>query len=166
LKPLPRSLTFACAGLFAGFASVPVVVAADLMQVYRESLSNDAQYAIARATVEAGREKLPQGLAGLLPTLGASVNTTWNDNVYNGTVRPFNTNGYNVNLTQPLFRWQNYVQYGQAKLQVLQSEANFAQAKQDLILRVAQAYFDVLNAEERVPCISGERARKSNCESL
>ncbi len=127
------------------------------MQVYRESLSNDAQYATARATVEAGREKLPQGLAGLLPTLGASVNTTWNDNVYNGTARPFNTNGYNVNLTQPLFRWQNYVQYGQAKLQVLQSEANFAQAKQDLILRVAQAYFDVLNAEENLKAVQANK---------
>ena len=47
----------------------------------------------------------------------------------------------NVSLSQPLFNWQNYVQYGQAKLQVIQAEANLAQAGQDLILRVAQAYF-------------------------
>jgi outer membrane protein len=43
------------------------VVAVDLLQVYHEALVNDAQYATARATAEAGREKLPQGLAGLLP---------------------------------------------------------------------------------------------------
>jgi outer membrane protein len=132
-------------------------VAVDLIQVYRESLANDAQYATARATVEAGREKLPQGLAGLLPTLAAAANSTWNDNTYNGIDRKFNASGYNINLTQPLFRWQNYLQYGQAKLQVVQSEAHFAQAKQDLILRVAQAYFDVLNAEENLKALHANK---------
>jgi outer membrane protein TolC len=53
--------------------------AADLLQVYREALAYDAQYAAARATAEAGREKQPQALAGLLPTIGASGNTFWND---------------------------------------------------------------------------------------
>ncbi|MFZ2854790.1 MAG: TolC family outer membrane protein [Rhodocyclaceae bacterium] len=133
------------------------VLAADLMQVYREALGNDAQYAAARATVEAGREKAPQGLAGLLPTIGASANTTWNENTYTGIDRKFNGNGYNVNLTQPLFRWQNYLQYGQAKMQVVQAEANFAQAGQDLILRVAQAYFDVLNAQENLRAVQANK---------
>jgi outer membrane protein len=127
------------------------------MQVYRDSLANDAQYAAARATAEAGREKVPQGLAGLLPAVGAAVSTTWNDNIYSGLDRSFNTNGYNVNLTQPLFRWQNYVQYGQAKLLAIQSEANFAQARQDLILRVAQAYFDVLFAEENLTAVQASK---------
>jgi outer membrane protein TolC len=53
--------------------------AADLLQVYRDALSYDAQYAAARATAEAGREKQPQALAGLLPTIGATGNTFWND---------------------------------------------------------------------------------------
>lgn len=134
------------------------VVAADLLQVYREALVNDAQYAAARATVEAGREKLPQGLAGLLPTIGATANSVWNQNDYSpknspGWSRDFNSNGWNLNLTQPLFRWQNIVQYDQAHWQVAQAEANFAQASQDLILRVAQAYFDVLYAEENLKAV-------------
>jgi outer membrane protein len=139
--------------LFAGS-----VAAADLLQVYREALVNDAQYAAARATVEAGREKLPQGLAGLLPTIGATANSVWNQNDYSpknspGWSRDFNSNGWNLNLTQPLFRWQNIVQYDQAHWQVAQAEANFAQASQDLILRVAQAYFDVLYAEENLKAV-------------
>ena len=134
------------------------VVAADLLQVYREALVNDAQYAAARATVESGREKLPQGLAGLLPTIGATANSVWNQNDYSpknspGWSRDFNSNGWNLNLTQPLFRWQNIVQYDQAHWQVAQAEANFAQASQDLILRVAQAYFDVLYAEENLKAV-------------
>jgi len=140
------------------FFAVPVF-SADLLQVYRDALGNDAQYAAARATVEAGREKAPQGLAGLLPTVSATANTTWNDNSYNppGASRSFNSNAYNLNLTQPLFRWQNYVQYGQAKLQVVQAEAVFAQASQDLILRVAQAYFDVLNAQENLKAVRANK---------
>ncbi len=153
---MKRSTNSLLAALAALWAASPAQ-GADLMRVYRDALANDAQYAVARATVEAGREKLPQGLAGLLPTLGAAVSTTWNDNIYNGIDRAFNTNGYNVNLTQPLFRWQNFVQYGQSKLQVVQAEANFAQARQDLILRVAQAYFDVLNAEENLKAVQANK---------
>ena len=43
--------------------------AADLMAVYREALEQDAQYSSARAAYQAAQEKLPQGRAGLLPTL-------------------------------------------------------------------------------------------------
>ena len=155
IKSSASRLSLLLGGLF--FA-VPVF-SADLLQVYRDALGNDAQYAAARATVEAGREKAPQGLAGLLPTVSATANTLWNDNTYNppGSSRSFNTNAYNLNLTQPLFRWQNYVQYGQAKLQVAQAEANFAQASQDLILRVAQAYFDVLNAQENLTAVRANK---------
>ena len=145
------------------------VAAADLLQVYREALVNDAQYAAARATVEAGREKLPQGLAGLLPTIGGTANTVWNENEYSprnlpNWSRDFNSNSWNVNLTQPLFRWQNIVQYGQAQWQVAQAEANFAQASQDLILRVAQAYFDVLYAEENLKAVRA--AKRSIAQQL
>ena len=136
--------------------------AADIVQVYREALTNDAQYAAARAAAEAGREKLPQGRAGLLPTIGGSANVAWNNNRYNPETGPtasrdFGTHNFNLNLTQPLFRWQNLVQYDQSKLQVVQTEANFAQASQDLILRVAQAYFDVLYAQETLRAVSANK---------
>ena len=48
------------------------LVAADLLQTYREARANDPVYASARATRDAGRENLPQGLAQLLPTISAS----------------------------------------------------------------------------------------------
>ena len=153
---------FGSAVLAASLLAATPAFAADLLQVYRDALAWDAQYAAARATAAAGREKLPQGLAGLLPTLSASANTTWNDNSYptRAATSPdarFNSNGYSVNLTQPLFRWQNFVQYGQAQYQVAQAEANLAQAQQDLILRVAQAYFDVLYAEENLKAVRANK---------
>ena len=152
-------LSFILAALFSGAPAI----SADLMQVYREAQSNDQQYLAARAAADAGREKGPQGLAGLLPSINASANTLWNENRYDATSqqriidKSFNTHGYNVTLTQPLFRWGNIVQYSQGKLQVVQAEANFAQASQDLILRVAQAYFDVLYAGENLKAVRANK---------
>lgn len=141
---------------------------ADLVQVYREAQANDPTYAAARSTLEAGREKEPQGLSGLLPTVDLSANTAWNQNdisARNGAFQPvhtqFNSNGYTLSLSQPLFRWQNWVAYDQSKLQVVQAEANFVQAQQDLVLRVAQAYFDVLNAIDNLTAV---RANKTAIE--
>ncbi|MDR3221382.1 MAG: TolC family outer membrane protein [Candidatus Accumulibacter sp.] len=137
-------------------------ISSDLLQVYREALANDAGYAAARATVEAEREKLPQGLAGLLPTVSATAGSVWNDNRYHNDSQPswqrdYNTHSYNISLTQPLFRWQNVVQYGQAKWQVAQAEAVFAQASQELVLRVAQAYLDVLYAQENLAAVRASK---------
>ena len=63
-------------------AALPPAQATGLLEIYREALSHDAQYAAARATVQAGREKSIQGRAGLLPVLSASANTTRNENRY------------------------------------------------------------------------------------
>ncbi|MEF8729112.1 MAG: TolC family outer membrane protein [Accumulibacter sp.] len=153
--------------LLSGFLLAGSVLAADLLQVYRDALAYDAQYAAARAAAEAGREKQPQALAGLLPTVAATGNTFANDARFDtrisgspinvSTRSSFNSNAYNVNLTQPLFRWQNFVQYDQSKLLVMQTEASFAQAGQDLILRVSQAYFDVLVAIEKLRAVQATK---------
>ncbi|MCC6658344.1 MAG: TolC family outer membrane protein [Rhodocyclaceae bacterium] len=140
--------------LSLALASAPAL-AADLLQVYRDAIAYDAQFASAKAAWEAGQEKLPQGRAGLLPVISATASTTWNDIDYNRRMlntppvdAQYNTNGYTLTLTQPIFRWQNIEQYGQSKLQVVAADAQFAQAKQDLVLRAAQAYFDVLLAQD------------------
>ena len=153
------------AWLLASPFLISQVVAADLMQVYREAVNNDPTFAASRSTLDAGREKMPQGRAGLLPSLSLSGNTTWNENEVSFRTNPalngkpqFNSNGYSVSLSQPLFRWQNWVSYDQSKLQVVQAEANFVQARQDLILRVAQAYFDVIYSNENLKAV---RANKS-----
>lgn len=137
--------------------------AADLLGLYNEAKTYDAQFAAARASLDAGRERLPQGRSGLLPTVGASANTNWNET--NTKIRStgvnmrsdYNSNGWNVNLTQPLFRWQNWVNYTQSELAVAQAEAQFAQASQDLIVRVAQAYFDVLQAQEALASAQAQK---------
>ena len=141
--------------ILAGCIATGLAHGADLLGVYRDAVAYDAQFAAARAALAAGQEKLPQGRSGLLPTIGLSANSTWNDiettRRLNGaatTTTQYNSNGWTVQLTQPLFRWQNWVGYTQSELAVAQAEAQFVAARQDLIVRVAQAYFDVLLAQD------------------
>ncbi|HEY5801112.1 MAG TPA: TolC family outer membrane protein [Burkholderiaceae bacterium] len=121
--------------------------AVDLIQVYQQALTNDSQYASARAQLAAGQERLPQGRANLLPVVNLSGANTRTD----PTTPPgpqFSSHSYEVRLTQPVFRWANWQAYEQSKLAVAIAEAQFAQAQQDVVLRVAQAYFDVLAAQD------------------
>jgi outer membrane protein len=137
--------------------------AADLLQIYREALANDATYASARATRDAGLESLPQGRAQILPTVNATAFTQYNevDLSFRGAApdsqRQGNSNGFAVTLTQPLFNWQNIQVYREAGFRAAQAEAVFGQAAQDLIVRVAQAYFDVLASQDSLAFIQGQK---------
>ena len=147
-----RPVALAVALALAAGLTATGAAAADLEQVYRDALAYDAVLASARASREAGVEKLPQGRALLLPSLSLTGNTTWNDltlkHLNPDVSRGYNSNGWQAQLTQPLFRWQNWVQYKQGELQATLSEAQYQLARQDLTLRAAQAYFDVLGAQD------------------
>src|SRR5207248_1441065 len=66
-----------------------------------------------------------------------------------------------VSASQPLYRLQSTVAYDQAKQQVSQADYQFSSVQQDLILRVAQAYFDVLLAEFNVDLAVSQKAAVS-----
>ena len=140
--------------------------AQSLQQVYGDARGYDAQFAAARFALLAGLEKLPQGRALILPTLNLAANATFtrldldskNDVLLPPFTRDFRTLGYTLTLTQPVYRPQNWIQYEQAEVQVKQAEAIFGQAGQDLILRVAVAYFDVLAAQDTLALVRAQKA--------
>ena len=117
--------------LLAAALGAGTAQANDLLTVYREAVAYDAQFAAARASLAAGKEKEAQGLSGLLPTIGLSANTTWNDVDFHRRAVPvpptpqdtsmqYNSNGWGVQLSQPIFRWQNFMQYRQGALATAQ----------------------------------------------
>lgn len=153
--------------LVAAVCAGNVAQAADLLSVYQEARLSDAKYASARYQLEAGREKLPQARAGLLPTLTLTGNTAYaNVDASLPTSREFryNTNGYTLQLTQPLFRWQNWVALQQGELQVKVAETQFASAEADLMVRSTQAYFDLLSAQDVFNAVS--QLKKAASEQL
>jgi outer membrane protein len=148
--------------LASAFLTLPAH-AVDLVQVYQQALANDATFASARAAVTAGREKTTQGRSGLLPVVSATGFNIKNDAdnaMYNVAPTGSNqrTNQYQVSLTQPLFRWDRLESYEQGKLATAIAEATFAQAREDLITRVAQAYFDVLGAQDTLESTRAQKA--------
>ncbi|WP_334189827.1 TolC family outer membrane protein [Noviherbaspirillum sp.] len=149
------------AALIAGAFLSLNASADDLLQVYKEALVYDAQIASARAALEAGQEREVQARAGLLPTVALSGSYNRSDlNSRSGgisTDRNFNAKGYTLSMSQPLFRLANWETYQQGKLSTAVSEAQFAQAQQDLIVRVAQAYFDVLSAQDALGTVEAQK---------
>ena len=143
--------------------------AEDLIQVFRDSQRYDAVYSAARNSLAAGRERLPQGRALLLPTLNLSANATHSrldvDSkdplLVPSFIRNPDSTGYTLTFTQPIFRAQNLLQYEQGEFQVRQAEATFGQATQDLIVRVAQAYFDVLGQYDTLTLVRAQKAATS-----
>ena len=146
-------------------AALPAA-AEDLLQVYRDAQRYDAVYGAARFTLEAGRERIPQGRALLLPSLNLTANVaaqrieleSTQELIVPSFVRSPTSSGYTFTLTQPLYRPQNLAQRDQAEYQARQAEATFANASQDLAVRTAQAYFDVLAAQDTLATVGAQKA--------
>ena len=125
--------------------------AADLLAIYRDSQVSDPVYQSARAAYNASLEKLPQARSAYLPLISGAATIFRNE--VDRDIAPnlsYNTTLYSISLSQPIFRLQSWIAIDQAKQQVIQAEATLAGSQQDLILRVSQAYFDVLLAQDNV----------------
>jgi outer membrane protein len=131
-----------------------VASAADLLAIYRDAISQDPVLASARAAYEAAKEASPQARASVLPSIGLSggvsrINSD-TDTALGSSSSNTTSKSYSLSLSQPLFSMQRWIAVDQAGLQVKQAEAVFADARQNIINRTAQAYFDVLLAQDNV----------------
>ena len=140
--------------------------ALDLLESYQAALSEDADYQAARAAANAGREALPLARSQLLPNLSANAARTRNDletetsnlaGQTNTLNSKYPSTNYSLTLRQALYRPAQYAGYLQAFAQVAGSEASFDKAGQDLAVRVAGAYFNVLLAEETLRQVESQQ---------
>jgi outer membrane protein len=137
------------------------VRAGDLLEVYRLAKTNDPAWLAAEASYRAGIEQAVQGRALLLPTLGLSASRSESDQhvrlpASDNTYR-YGTDAYSLQLIQPLYRKQNASAYAQGLAVAAQADFDLQVARQDLILRVARAYFDVLAAEDALDFVITEK---------
>ena len=125
--------------------------AADLLEVYRLAEQNDPTYLQKTATYRAALEAKDQAFSGLLPAVALKAETARVEEDISSASRfsrpgefDYNKHGYTLSLTQPVFRRDRFIALGQADSEISQAEAELAGAKQDLIVRIAARYFDVL----------------------
>jgi outer membrane protein len=155
--------TFVLGLATAGFLAAAPAYSADLWDVYQLALKNDPTFAQAQANYQAQVENKAIARAGYLPNLSfdasrqltrsggsfplaydPTTNTYLNANL---DTRSYDTT-YSLQLTQPIFNWAAWKTIDQADATVAEAAATFEAAQQDLILRTATAYFNVLNARD------------------
>ena len=122
----------------------------DLIGLYQEAAFNDPVINSARFNLTARKELFWQGLSALLPQVSANPTATRFFQHGEGTNLIFDQKSYTVTLTQPLFNLAGIQIYKQGDLNSKISNLQFLQAQQDLVIRVSQAYFDVLTAQDNV----------------
>ncbi|WP_024301286.1 TolC family outer membrane protein [Pseudogulbenkiania sp. MAI-1] len=140
----PRILTLAC---LMAIATLPAR-AFDLMEAWRQARGYDAAFAAAGYDRDAGHEKAPQGRAGLLPQVGLSADYSRTNLLEPSSHGSFSGYGAGVQLTQPLFDVGKYTGYQKGKTASALADTRYAASEQQLIVDVAQAYFDVLLAQD------------------
>jgi len=117
-----------------------------LTDVYQMALTHDAQLAQAESQYQADMQGVDTALATLLPQIKADgsyfVTDSSNDSF------DVNTQSLSLTLDQSLYRHENWAQYEKSKYLVESAEATLKNSQQDLIIRVTEAYFDVLLAQE------------------
>lgn len=132
--------------------------ATTLIELYQVAEQNDPQYQQVISNHRAILEKKPQAWAQLKPNIGLSANTFENDqSIGDGGVNfggsndvDYNSRGYRLNISQPLFRLDRIRTLDQADYQIKQAATNIEVGRQDLMIRLAESYFNVLTANDNL----------------
>jgi len=140
---------------------------ASLLEIYQQALQGDPQVHEAEARRLAAQEAIPQARGVLLPQISATGDWNQTDtsgssfSIINNQTTTFEQDSTSTNwgfgLRQTLFRWDQIVNLKRADKVVTKAEAVREAAQQDLIVRVAQRYFDILAAEDRLTSINADR---------
>jgi outer membrane protein len=140
---------------------------ASLLEIYQQALQGDPRIHEAEARRLAAQEAKPQARGVLLPQISVTGDWTQSDvsgssfSIINNQTTTFSqdstTTNWGFGLRQTLFRWDQIVNLRRADKTVTKAEAVREAAQQDLIVRVAQRYFNVLAAEDRLTSINADR---------
>jgi outer membrane protein len=141
-----------------------------LMQIYEKAVRSDPLVREADANKLATQEGKPIARGVLLPQVSATA--SYGNGAADGSVtnqigdiiaaspidsRNYYARNWNVQLRQSVFRWDQWVQLSQAGKESAQADVDYEAAQQDLVIRVAEAYFNVLAAEDT---LASEQAAK------
>ncbi|HEX5056138.1 MAG TPA: TolC family outer membrane protein [Gammaproteobacteria bacterium] len=138
--------------------------ASDLFELYGLAEQNDPQIRAAYSDFQAVEETVPQNWANLLPQISGSVNAAYDDSKADPEAQDQETRksdgestGYELRATQVIYNHAYWQRLSQANINAAQAEANYNAARQDLIVRIATAYFNVLGGIDSLAFAEAER---------
>lgn len=133
--------------------------ALDLLQIYRMAEKQDIQLKIAFSQLESTRQNLPLASSANKPQVNLTANATYQDSSGN-TLTGDDTQqilGYGLSLQQNLYDSEISAQVAAADAGIQQAEADYEAARQDLMIRVTEAYFNILSARDSVEFAKAEK---------
>ena len=139
--------------------SVPAQ-AQSLVKLYESARSFDASYQSAKSQFDATLAKADQAKAAILPVANLALGMSRSNQDITpdvGSNRSYGTETATVSASQPLYRPANWATYQQGIKQVDLAQAQLTSADQDLIVRVSQAYFDVLAAQDSLTFVQAQK---------
>lgn len=133
--------------------------AENLVQLYESARAYDATWQSAKAQYDANLYRAEQSKAGILPSanLAAGVTRSAFENTVPAVDRGLTSQTGTVSAVQPLYRPANFAAWEQGKRQVELAQAQLTASSQDLIIRVSQAYFDVLAAQDTLTFVRAQK---------
>jgi outer membrane protein len=136
----------------------PASKALDLAEIYDLAKSQDVQLMIAQSQFQSAQLSLPQAQSANRPQVNLSAHTTYDDkgNSLSGD-DTLTSYGYSLSLSQNLYNSEITSQIDAVAANVRKSEAEYKAAEQDLIVRVTEAYFDILSAQDTVAFAKAEK---------
>ena len=153
--------TFRLLPLFVavGAALALPVQAQSLVDLYQSARGFDASYQSTQSQYEATLAKADQARAAILPTVGLSLgaSVTHLANTAAPSKPIYNSQSATLSASHPLYRPANSASYEQGKKQVGLAQAQRTAAEQDLIVRVSQAYFDVLASIDSLNFVKAQK---------
>jgi outer membrane protein len=165
---MPFSAQSSAMSLGVLFASVVLTLPAraeNVVDIYVLARQHDSRFRSAESSYRADLERLPQARAALLPNISGQGNASRNDLDIStsspsatGGQATFNSTELSLSLTQPLYNSALFAGLRQARAEVRRAEAQFAAAKLDLIVRVAENYIAVLAAQDNVELNAAQKA--------
>jgi outer membrane protein len=152
-------LTVSLAAVFTASAQ-----AQSLAQLYEAAKGYDASYKAAQSQYQANLAKAEQAKAAMRPTVGlgsAISEANFDNRTSSNADQRFGTRSATFSASQPLYRPANQATYAQGLKQLDLAQAQLRTAEQDLIVRVSQAYFEVLTAQESLAFVKAQKTAVS-----
>lgn len=134
-----------------------------LAEIYDLSKENDPQLLSVKAKRDAAFEAITSSRSSLLPqiNLTAGYNLTRGDtdlDAGGSRDNDQNTLSAGISFSQELYKRSSWITLDNAEKTARQADASYAATQQALILRVAQAYFAVLKAQDNLDFVRAEKA--------
>ncbi|WP_020481289.1 TolC family outer membrane protein [Methylomonas sp. MK1] len=133
----------------------------DLLETYQLAKANDPEFKSSDINKLATAEIKSQSIAQMLPNLSFSANSSRNrlesTSFLGTTLQHYWDSKLGINLKQPVFHWDHWVQLDQADNKIAQAEAQFQAKQQSLIRRTAEAYFNILAAQDNLEFANSEK---------